>query len=160
MESNKNTEIITNIKNILKSRNIKQADLARMCNTRTSVISEFLNGKYKKPSIDLLQKISTALNVTISELTNELPVSIYSFLKPPRHPSLKKDYDGRDAEGKKRFRQQLSEDYGVLFIEDMEVHNNKHTPIDKYTLIIEKAKGYDISPEKLEKIIEFLAENK
>jgi len=109
MESNKNTEIIANIKNILKSRNIKQADLARMCNIRTSVISEFLNSKYKKPSNNLLEKIAHSMNMTVSEITGELV---------PKKP------------------------------------------IDKYALIIEKAKRYNISPEKLEKIIEFWAENK
>jgi len=33
-------------------------------------------------------------------------------------------------------------------------------PTDKWTLIIEKVKRHDISPEKLEKLVDFLIENK
>ena len=98
-------ETIKRIKEIMKARKIKQADLARICNVSTSVISEYLNGKYKKPSNELLEKIAHGMGMTVSELTQE-------------------------------------------------------KPIDEWTLIIEKAKGHHISPEKLDKLIDFLIEDK
>ena len=100
---------IGNIKRILKLEELNQADLAKKCNISTSVISEFLNGKYKKPSNELLGKIASALGTTVSELTGE----------------------------------------------EIKERSN-----DKWTLIIEKAKDHDISLEKLDKLIDFLIDDK
>ena len=41
-----------------------------------------------------------------------------------------------------------------------ELTGEQKKPIDEWTLIIEKAKGYHISPEKLAKLVDFLIEDK
>ncbi len=41
-----------------------------------------------------------------------------------------------------------------------ELTGEEKQPVNEWTLIIEKAKGHHISPEKLEKLVDFLIEDK
>lgn len=45
-----------------------QSELAKLAGIRPSTISQIESGARKKPSIDVLQKISDALSVTVSQL--------------------------------------------------------------------------------------------
>ena len=53
---------ISNMKQYRKDRKISQMNLAELCNTSTSYIGEIEIGK-KFPSIEMIQKIATALEV-------------------------------------------------------------------------------------------------
>lgn len=54
----------------------------------------------------------------------------------------------------------VSVDYLLGRTNERKKLNISEKPADKWTLIIEKAKGHNISPEKLEKLVDFLIENK
>ena len=55
------------LKEILKQKNVKQADLARYLNLPTSQISNYANNKFE-PSLTVLFKIADYLHVTTDEL--------------------------------------------------------------------------------------------
>ncbi len=56
-----------NLKKIRMSRTFSQADLAKKLEIDPSYISRYENGN-KKPGMDILLKLSKALNCTIDEL--------------------------------------------------------------------------------------------
>ena len=62
-----------NIQKYRKLKNYKQSDLAAKANVPTNNISRYENNKVV-PSIHVLMKIATALNVTLSELTGEIEI--------------------------------------------------------------------------------------
>ena len=47
-----------------------------------------------------------------------------------------------------------------MTVSELTGEDMQEKPIDKWTLIIEKAKGHKISPEKLDKLVDFLIEEK
>ncbi|MDR2919091.1 MAG: helix-turn-helix transcriptional regulator [Tannerella sp.] len=55
------------IKDVLKEKGIAIKELALMIDLATPNLSNLINGK-SKPSIDVFDRIATALNVPISEL--------------------------------------------------------------------------------------------
>ncbi|GHV06157.1 hypothetical protein FACS189416_6550 [Bacteroidia bacterium] len=55
------------IKEILKGKDVAVKDLAVMINLAAPNVSNLINGK-SKPSIEVFERIATALNVPITEL--------------------------------------------------------------------------------------------
>lgn len=57
-----------NIKQVRQSKKITQAKLAKKCGLSQAYINELENGIKKNPSIEVLEKISQALSVSVSAL--------------------------------------------------------------------------------------------
>lgn len=57
-----------NLKTIRKKRRISQKSLAQSSGVSYSMVSKLESGEQKNPSLDTLDKIATALNVTVSQL--------------------------------------------------------------------------------------------
>lgn len=66
------TELGKNIATLRKAKNLKSSELASMAGVKQPYISAIENGK-KIPSLDVLQRIAKALDVTTSELLGEVP---------------------------------------------------------------------------------------
>lgn len=60
-----------NIKSFTKNEGITLYRLAKKAGISNSYLSDLINGKQNNPSIDILKKISEALNVSIDELIKE-----------------------------------------------------------------------------------------
>lgn len=59
-----------NLKQLLKDKNLKQADLCRMTGIQTSLISDYLGGK-KSPTIGNAILIADALNISLDTLVGK-----------------------------------------------------------------------------------------
>ncbi len=59
--------LLAGLQGILDSRNMKPADLCRLCGLSTGVMSNYMNGK-RVPSIANAITIANALGVTLDEL--------------------------------------------------------------------------------------------
>lgn len=57
-----------NLKTIRKKQKISQKSLAQSSGVSYSMVSKLESGEQKNPSLDTLDKIATALNVTVSQL--------------------------------------------------------------------------------------------
>lgn len=57
-----------NLKALRKKRKISQKSLAQSSGVSYSMVSKLESGEQKNPSLDTLDKIATALNVTVSQL--------------------------------------------------------------------------------------------
>lgn len=57
-----------NLKAIRKKRKISQKSLAQSSGVSYSMVSKLESGEQRNPSLDTLDKIATALNVTVSQL--------------------------------------------------------------------------------------------
>jgi len=57
-----------NVKQILEEKNISMYRLSKITGISSSYISEMISGKYNNPSADILQKLSTALGVSVTKL--------------------------------------------------------------------------------------------
>lgn len=68
--------IITNIKRICKQKSLSQRQLALLSNVATSTLNDNMNGK-SKFSKKTLNKLAMALNITISELTQNNDLNDY-----------------------------------------------------------------------------------
>jgi len=137
------------LKKLREEKGLTQEQLAKIFNVKDPTITRYEKGQ-RQPDTETLIKIAKFFNVSVDRLLgncddigpfNEV-VSAYSFLQD-RYPSLKKDYNKSDAEGKKRFRQKWSKESKVSFIEDI---NNTE---DKWGEVINQAEIYDITPEDL-----------
>jgi len=102
------------LKMILKQKGMTEYRLAKLAGMQRSTINSLTKGDRANPLKNTLEKISKALDISVSELIGE----------------------------------------------DEELTGEQKKPIDEWTLIIEKAKGYHISPEKLAKLVDFLIEDK
>lgn len=56
------------IKEILKEKQMTMYRLSKITGISASYISEMISGKYNNPSADILQKLSTALGVSVTKL--------------------------------------------------------------------------------------------
>lgn len=61
--------LIQNIINYLDENDMKITDFAKKCGVKPSTISNILNGYTKNPTIEIVDKIANAMNMTIDELT-------------------------------------------------------------------------------------------
>lgn len=59
------------VEKIMKEKNISQYELAKRMDVSTSTITEFKKGRIKKPSFELMSKISDALEVSLDEFKNK-----------------------------------------------------------------------------------------
>ena len=57
-----------NLKTIRKKQKISQRKLATASGISYSMVSKLESGEQKNPSLETLEKIATALNVTVSQL--------------------------------------------------------------------------------------------
>lgn len=55
------------------ARDIRQADLARMAGVDRSGLSQIENGRYAGLALDTLEKICTALHVSVKEFFDSMP---------------------------------------------------------------------------------------
>lgn len=55
------------IEPILKQKGITQYELSKLMDVSTGTITELKKGRIKKPSFELMEKIATALNVSMDE---------------------------------------------------------------------------------------------
>ena len=69
-----------NISILRKNMKMKSKELAALVGVKQPYISAIENGK-KKPSLDVLQKISAALQTSTSELLGEKPQELSSDIK-------------------------------------------------------------------------------
>lgn len=60
-----------NIKKLRESRGLSINALAKLCNTSAGYISDLEKNKKSNPSIELIDKLSAALNVSSKELFDE-----------------------------------------------------------------------------------------
>lgn len=60
-----------NFKELLKTRNITEAKLAELLHFSRNTVSNWCLGK-RTPSIEVIKKIATCLNVTITEVVESL----------------------------------------------------------------------------------------
>lgn len=63
-----------NLKTIRKKQKISQKTLAKNSGVSYSMVSKLESGEQKNPSLDTLEKIATALNVTVSQLTEDASI--------------------------------------------------------------------------------------
>lgn len=103
------------LKMILKQRGMTEYRLAKLAGMQRSTINSLTKGDRANPLKNTLEKLSKALDISVSELI------------------------GEDEE--------LAEEI-------------QEKPIDEWTLIIKKAKEHHISPERIEKLVDFLIEDK
>ena len=69
-----------NIERLRKAKKLTTVELASMVGVKPQYISQIENGK-RSPSLKILQKIASALNVTTSELLGETPEYLSADLK-------------------------------------------------------------------------------
>lgn len=74
------TELGKNIAQLRKAQGLKSSQLASMAGVKQPYISAIENGK-KTPSVDVLQRIAKALDVTTSELLGEVPPQLSTEMK-------------------------------------------------------------------------------
>lgn len=66
---------------VLTSKNITPYKISKLTGITQSTISDLLNGKIKTTTLDSLTKISSALNITVSELIGEIEPTLTPELK-------------------------------------------------------------------------------
>lgn len=84
-------EIKIVLNNLLKERNMTQTDLVRMTGIRSEAISNIVRGKIERLSLDHLQKIMTALDITdVGEILKYITVPA---TEESIEPVIEKEYD-------------------------------------------------------------------
>lgn len=60
--------LIWNLNQILEERNMSASDLSQLSDVHTNVLSRIRTNKQKRVDLDVLERISDALDVSIEEL--------------------------------------------------------------------------------------------
>jgi SOS-response transcriptional repressor LexA len=68
IETNRNQDLISNIRNLIYTRGIKDVELCRQTNIPPATLHKILTGKTLDPRISTLQALAHYFNVTVDEL--------------------------------------------------------------------------------------------
>lgn len=85
------------IQTLMESRGLRQADLCRMTNIPSSLMSEYVSGK-KSPALNNAIAISEALNVSLDELTGR--ADLHTSILSAREEELIRKYRSLDERGR------------------------------------------------------------
>lgn len=89
-------EFKNNINEILERKNIKQADLCRMTNISTALMSKYSTGKVS-PTLENAIKIADALNITLDELAGRKSEKFLTIAEEELLENFRSlDTDGQD----------------------------------------------------------------
>lgn len=61
--------LVKNILNYVESKDMTISDFAKKCKLRPTTVFSIINGQTKNPTLEVLTKISKAMNMTLDELT-------------------------------------------------------------------------------------------
>lgn len=61
--------LVQNIINHLEANDMKISEFAKKCGLKTSTISSIINDHTKSPTLEVVTKIASGMDITIDELT-------------------------------------------------------------------------------------------
>ena len=66
------SSLAKNLETLMQEKQISQTRLSKISGVSQSYIFKILNDQIKKPSLDTLEKLATALDSTVAQLTHSL----------------------------------------------------------------------------------------
>ena len=147
-----NTELAILIKETRTKKSLSQRELAKKINVDNATISRIENGSIKKPSIDILIKLSTELNIDTNILLNMCEYNIQEILKLIKPNQIGYDISAISFINKDTLEEYLSLDRGVEYIDVLKVLNgfkNEKLTIEETIGLILCCKPFEIDGKLL-----------